>query len=106
MPRARRRDRSGPTPTRWPTSPAWPRARATPRRARPGRGRPTAAEGVPSRRALAVADFRHVRPGLIEVDVELGVLGRVGEHIEVGQRLADLGSAAAAVEPAAERLTG
>src|SRR6478609_5488726 len=56
--------------------------------------------------ALAVADLRDVRPGLIEVDVELRVLGRVGELVEVGQRLADRGGTAAAVEPAAERLAG
>src|SRR5580765_3180882 len=50
-----------------------------------------------SRRALAVADFLHVRTGFAEVDVELGVLGRVGELIEVHERLADGGGAAAAV---------
>src|SRR5262245_15708986 len=87
-------------------SPASSRVRATPRRARRGRGRLTAAEGVRSCGALAVADFRHVRPGLAEVDVELRVLGRVGERVEVGQRLAHRGGAAAAVEPAAERLAG
>src|SRR3954452_277261 len=88
-------------PRFWPCGPA---------RSGPGRSwrcRPGSARAFDARscRALAVADLRHVRPGLAEVDEDLRVLGRVGEVVEVGERLADRGGAAAAVEPAAERLT-
>src|SRR3954452_2326050 len=57
-----------------------------------------------SRRALALSDLRDVGPGLVEVDVEVGVLLGRREDIEVLQGGADLGRAARPVEPLAERL--
>src|SRR3954467_3348155 len=57
-----------------------------------------------SRRALALSDLRDVGPGLVEVDVEVGVLLGRREDIEVLQGGADLGRAARPVAPLAERL--
>src|SRR4051812_27515622 len=55
-------------------------------------------------RALAGADLGHVGPGLVEVDVEVGLLVRRGEQVEVLELLGDGLGPAGPLQPLRERL--